>query len=69
MTGAQDLFVSFTMSDSGMYEELGMRTRHVVHGFGAVVFWMESRSVLRMENVLWVPGVCSQPQRLRSRAM
>jgi hypothetical protein len=25
--------------------------------------------VLRVENVLWVPGVCSQPQRLRSRAM
>jgi hypothetical protein len=69
MTGAQDLFESFTVSDSGMYEELGMRTRHVVQGSGAVVFWMESGDVLRVENVLWVPGVCSQPQRLRSRAM
>jgi hypothetical protein len=61
--------MSFTVSDSGMYEELGMRTRHVVQGSGAVVFQMESGDVLRVENVLWVPGVCSQPQRLRSRAM
>jgi hypothetical protein len=30
MTGAQDLFVSFTVSNSSMYEELGRRTRHVV---------------------------------------
>jgi hypothetical protein len=69
MTGAQDLFESFTVSDSGMYVELGMRTRHVVQGSGTVVFWMESGDVLRVENVLWVPGVCSQPQRLRRRAM
>jgi hypothetical protein len=38
MTGAHDLFKSFIVSDSGMYEELGMRTRHVVQGSGAVVF-------------------------------
>jgi hypothetical protein len=30
------------VSNSGMYEELGRRTRHVVHGYGVVVFWMES---------------------------
>jgi hypothetical protein len=30
MTGEHDLFMSFIVSDSGMYEELGMRTRHVV---------------------------------------
>jgi hypothetical protein len=30
MTGAQDLFMSFIESDSGMYVEIGMRTRHVV---------------------------------------
>jgi hypothetical protein len=26
------------MSDSGMYEELGMRTMHVVQGSGTMVF-------------------------------
>jgi hypothetical protein len=30
MTGAQDLFVSFTVSNLDMYEELGRRTKHVV---------------------------------------
>jgi hypothetical protein len=30
MIGAQYLFVIFTVSDSGMYEELGRRTKHVV---------------------------------------
>jgi hypothetical protein len=53
MTGAHDLFMSFIVSDSGMYEELGRRTRHVVQGSGAVVFQMESGGVLRVENVLW----------------
>jgi hypothetical protein len=38
MTGARDLFVSFTTSDSSMYVELGMGTKHVVQGSGAVVF-------------------------------
>jgi hypothetical protein len=61
MIGVHDLFERFAMSDSGMYVKLGMRTRHVVQGFGTMVFRMESG------DVLWVPGVCSQPQRLRSR--
>jgi hypothetical protein len=39
-----------------------MRTRHVVQGSGAMVFWMESGDVLQVENVLWVLRVCSQPQ-------
>jgi hypothetical protein len=69
MTRAQDLFESFKVFDLGMYEELGMRTMHVVHGSGALVFRMESGDVLQVENVLWVVGVCSQPQRLRSRAI
>jgi hypothetical protein len=30
MIGEQDLFVSFIVFDSGMYEELGRRTRHAV---------------------------------------
>ena len=46
MTTSHDLFVSFIVSDLGMYEELGMRTKHVLQGFGAVVFQMESRDVL-----------------------
>jgi hypothetical protein len=59
MTGAQDLFVSFAVSNSCMYEELGRTTRHVVHGSEAVVFQMESGGVLQVPNVLWVPRVCS----------
>ena len=46
MTGAQDLFESFSVSDSDIYEELSMRNRHVVQGSGAVVFQMESGDVL-----------------------
>jgi len=42
MTGAKDLFVSFTVSDLDMYEDLSRRTRHVVQGYGAVVFQIES---------------------------
>jgi hypothetical protein len=57
------------MFDSSMYEELRMRTRHVVQGSEAVVFQMKSWDVLRVENVLSLPGVCSQSQQLRSRAM
>jgi hypothetical protein len=30
MIGAHDLFMSFIFYDSGMYEELGRRTMHVV---------------------------------------
>jgi hypothetical protein len=51
-----DLFMSFIVSNSGMYEELGRKTMHVVHGSGAVVFHMESGDVLRVKNVPWVPG-------------
>jgi hypothetical protein len=69
MIRAQDLFESFTESDSDMYVELGMETKHVVQGYGIVVFQMESRDVLRVTNVLWVPGVCSRSQRLRRRDM
>jgi hypothetical protein len=36
MTRAHDLFVSFTVFDSGMYEDVGMRTRKVVQGFGTM---------------------------------
>jgi hypothetical protein len=35
--------------DLGMYEELGMRTRHVVQGSGAVVFRMESGDVFEWQ--------------------
>jgi hypothetical protein len=67
--GAQNLFKSFIESDSDMYMELGMKTRHVVQRFGIVVFQMESGDVLLVPNVLWVREVCSQPQQLRRRAM
>jgi hypothetical protein len=38
MTGARDLFESFTESDSGMYVELGMGTKHAVQGSGTMSF-------------------------------
>jgi len=46
MTGAQYLFKRFIVFDSGIYMELGMRTRHDVHGSGIVVFQMEPGDVL-----------------------
>jgi hypothetical protein len=46
MTRAWDFFVSFIVSDLGMYEEFGMKTRNVVQGSRAVVFWMESKDVM-----------------------
>jgi hypothetical protein len=55
MTGAQELFESFTESDSDLYVELGMGTKHAVQGSGTVSFLMESRDVLRVTNVLRVP--------------
>jgi hypothetical protein len=69
MTGARDLFVSFIVFDSGMYEEHGMRSRHVVYGYGEMVFWMDSGDVLGVTNFPWVPRVYSQSQQLRSRDM
>jgi hypothetical protein len=70
ITGAWELFESFTESDSDVYVELGMGTKHAVKGSGIVPFSMESGGMLRVMDVLWVPklgGVCSQSQRLRRR--
>jgi hypothetical protein len=55
MTGAHELFESFTESDSNMHVELGVGTKHAVKGTGTMPFHMESRGVLRVMNVLWVP--------------
>jgi hypothetical protein len=55
MTGAQELFESFTESDSGVHVELGMGTKHAVKGSSTMPLWMESRGVLRVMDVLWVP--------------
>jgi hypothetical protein len=54
MTGARELFKRFTESDSDMYVEIGMGTRHAVQGSRTVSFRMESRDVLTVTNVLWV---------------
>ena len=55
MTAAWDLFESFTESDSDLYVELGMGTKHAMQGSGTLSFQMESGDVLRVTNVLWVP--------------
>jgi hypothetical protein len=55
MTKAQGLFKSFIESDSDLYVELGMGTKHAVQVSGIVSFWMELGDVLRVTNVLWVP--------------
>jgi hypothetical protein len=54
MTGAQELFESFTESDSDMYVELGVGTKHAVKGSGTLPFQKESRGVLRVMDMLWV---------------
>jgi hypothetical protein len=46
MTGAQDLFESFTVSDSGMYMELGMEDQACSTGIWNNGIWMESGDVL-----------------------
>jgi hypothetical protein len=55
MTGAWELFESFTESDSDVHVELGMGTKHAVKGSRTVPFWMESGGMLRVMDVLWVP--------------
>jgi hypothetical protein len=55
MKGARELFESFTDSDSVVHVELGMGTKHLVKGSGIVPFQMESGSVFRVMDVLWVP--------------
>jgi len=55
MTGAWELFKSFAKSNSNLHVELGMGAKHGVQGSGTVSFQMESRDVLRVTNVLWVP--------------
>jgi hypothetical protein len=55
MTGARELFESFTESDSDVHVELGMGTKHAVKGSGIVPFQMESGGMLRVMDVLWVP--------------
>jgi hypothetical protein len=40
-----------------MHVELGMGTKHAVKGSGTMPFQLESRSTLRVMNVLWVPKI------------
>jgi hypothetical protein len=55
MTRARELFKSFTESNSYMHVELGMDTIHVVKGSRTLSFWIESRGMLRVMDVLWEP--------------
>jgi hypothetical protein len=59
MTGARELFESFTTSNSDMHADLGVATKHAVKGSGTMPFQMESGGVLRVTNVLWVPELKS----------
>jgi hypothetical protein len=47
--------ISTTETGSNLCVELGMGTKHAVQGSGTVSFWLESREVLSVSNVLWVP--------------
>jgi hypothetical protein len=49
MTSAHDFFMSFTVYNLGMYEEFGMRTRHVVQGYGVVEVQGYGVVVFKME--------------------
>jgi hypothetical protein len=55
MTGTRELFESLTETDSDMCVELGMGTKHAVQGTGTIRFQLESKEMLRVTNVLWVP--------------
>jgi hypothetical protein len=55
MIGARELFKSFIESESDVYVEFGMGTKHAVKGYETVPFQMELGGVLRVMNVLWVP--------------
>jgi hypothetical protein len=41
LIGARELFENFTKTDSDMYVELGMGTRHAAQGSGTVRLQME----------------------------
>jgi hypothetical protein len=55
MTRACELFESFRESDSYVLVELGVGTKHVIKGSGIVPFQMDSKGLLRVMDVLWVP--------------
>jgi hypothetical protein len=55
MIGAQELFESFTESNSELYVEICMGTKHAVQESETVPFWMDLGGVLRVTNVIWVP--------------
>jgi hypothetical protein len=38
-----------------MNVEFDMGTKHEVKGYGRVSFYMDSRGILRVMNVIWVP--------------
>jgi hypothetical protein len=55
MTGAQEVFKIFIESKSDIHLELGMGTKNVVKGSRTLPFQLESGSMLRVTNFLWVP--------------
>jgi hypothetical protein len=59
MTGAHELFDSFTKAGSDLCVELGMGTKHAIRGSGTVSFRLELGEVLTVSNVLWVPELKS----------
>jgi hypothetical protein len=69
MTVAWDLFERFIESDLDKYLVARMGTRHAMQVFGTLIFQKEAGDVLGVKNVAWVPGLCSQFDRLRRRDM
>jgi hypothetical protein len=55
MTGARELFEKFTKTDSDLCVELSMGTGNALQGSCIVSFKLESKEMLRVLNVLWVP--------------
>jgi len=55
MTGARESFESFTELESEVHVELGMGTKHALKGSRTMSFRMESRRMLKVMDVLWVP--------------
>lgn len=54
MMGSQDLFIDILKGESRMHLEFGIDTKHTVKGVGIVLFQLESRHSLKVEDVLYV---------------
>jgi len=51
MTGARELFETFTELESNVHVELDMGTKNAIKGFGTMPFYMELGGMLRVMDM------------------